>query len=113
MTDLMFLLLMFLMVATTLISPNAIKVLLPKSNNQLKDKAYTTVTVTADDKYYVETTPVDFDHLEAAVQARVAETDNVVVSIHADQSVDWGQIVKVMNILIRNKYTVIAATAPE
>ena len=43
MTDLMFLLLLFLLIATTLINPNALKLMLPKSSNQLKDKAVTTV----------------------------------------------------------------------
>ena len=45
MTDLMFLLLLFLLIATTLINPNALKLMLPKSSNQLKDKAMTTVSI--------------------------------------------------------------------
>ena len=45
MTDLMFLLLIFMIIATTLISPNAVKLMLPKSANQLKDKAITTVSL--------------------------------------------------------------------
>ena len=45
MTDLMFLLLLFLLIATTLINPNALKLMLPKSANQLKDKAITTVSI--------------------------------------------------------------------
>ena len=40
MTDLMFLLLVFMLIATTLINPNALKLTLPTSNNQIKDKAY-------------------------------------------------------------------------
>ena len=58
MTDLMFLLLLFLLIATTLINPNALKLMLPKSSNQLKDKAMTTVSIqdTGHGKYryYVE-----------------------------------------------------------
>ena len=45
MTDLMFLLLLFLLIATTLINPNELKLMLPKSANQLKDKAITTVSI--------------------------------------------------------------------
>jgi len=45
MTDLMFLLLLFLLIATTLINPNALKLMLPKSSNMLKDKAVTTVSI--------------------------------------------------------------------
>ena len=45
MTDLIFLLLLFMLIATTLINPNAIKLILPKSSNQLKDKAMTTISI--------------------------------------------------------------------
>ena len=57
MTDLMFLLLIFMIIATTLINPNALKLMLPKSSNQLKDKAITTVSIEkkgATYNYYVE-----------------------------------------------------------
>lgn len=57
MTDLMFLLLLFLLIATTLINPNALKLMLPKSSNQLKDKAMTTVSIQDTGhgyRYYVE-----------------------------------------------------------
>ena len=57
MTDLMFLLLIFMLIATTLINPNALKLMLPKSSNQLKDKAITTVSIQQNGSaynYYVE-----------------------------------------------------------
>ena len=46
MTDLMFQLLLFMLISTTLINPNALKLMLPKSSNQLKEKPYTTVSIT-------------------------------------------------------------------
>ena len=55
MTDLIFLLLLFMMLSTTLINPNAVKLTLPKSSNQIKDKAATSVSITADLTYYLET----------------------------------------------------------
>ena len=61
MTDLMFLLLLFMLIATTLINPNAIRLILPKSSNQLKDKAMTTVSIQdtgSGYRYYVETEDV-------------------------------------------------------
>ena len=57
MTDLMFLLLIFMLIATTLINPNALKLMLPQSSNQLKDKAITTVSIQhkgSSYEYYVE-----------------------------------------------------------
>ena len=61
MTDLMFQLLLFMLISTTLINPNALKLMLPKSSNQLKEKPYTTVSITKDLNYYVEMEPVSLD----------------------------------------------------
>ncbi len=117
MTDLMFLLLLFLLIATTLISPNALKLMLPKSTNQLKDKAVTTVSIqkTASGyRYYVELQEVEsLDGVERALQARLSGQEEPSVSLHADETVDWGEVVKVLNIAKRNGYKMIAATRPE
>ena len=102
MTDLIFLLLLFMMLSTTLINPNAVKLTLPKSSNQIKDKAATSVSITADLTYYLETEPIAFDKLEAALQARLQGQEDPV-----------GEVIKVMNIAMRNKYKIFAATRPE
>lgn len=112
MTDLMFLLLIFMLIATTLINPNALKVMLPKSSNQLKEKPYTTVTVTADMRYYVETEPVSFSSLEGALQAKLEGVAEPMISLHMDKSVPVDEFVKVMNIAKDNGYKLILATQP-
>ena len=76
MTDLMFLLLLFLLIATTLINPNALKLMLPKSSNMLKDKAVTTVSIqdTGHGKYryYVELQDVgSVEGVERALKSRL------------------------------------------
>lgn len=112
MTDLMFLLLLFLLISTTLINPNAVKVLLPQSNNKIKEKPYTTLTITPDLKYYVEKELVPFDKLEDVLRAKLSEKEKPMVSLHCDESVPVGEMVKVSNILIRNKWQMILATRP-
>ncbi len=116
MTDLMFLLLVFLLMATTLINPNAIKVVLPKSSNQLKEKAITTVTIqkTATGvNYYVETQPVaNLDELERALRARLEGQHEPTVSIHCDKSVIVDEFVKVSEIGRANGYRMLLATQP-
>lgn len=112
MTDLMFLLLIFMLIATTLINPNALKVMLPKSSNQLKEKPYTTVTITADMRYYVETEPVSFSSLESALQAKLEGVTEPMISLHMDKSVPVDEFVKVMNIAKDNGYKLILATQP-
>lgn len=69
MTDLMFLLLIFLMVATTLINTNALKILLPQSSNQVSDKPTTTISVTEDLQYFVDKQPMPFENIEGVLKA--------------------------------------------
>ena len=112
-TDLIFLLLMFMMMATTLINPNALKLTLPKSSNQLKERPYTTVSVTKDLQFYVDGERVPFGNLEAALALKMAESEDKTISLHSDEGVPIGEIVKVMNIANRNQYRLILATQPE
>ena len=113
MTDMIFLLLMFMMIATTMINPNALRLLLPRSNNQVTDRPYTTISIDRSLNHYVELQPVPFSQLESALQARLAGVENPTVQLHSDESVPIGEIVKVMNILNRNQYRLILATRPE
>ena len=111
MTDLMFLLLLFLLIATTLINPNALKLM-------LKDKAVTTVSIqdTGHGKYryYVELQDVgSVEGVERALKSRLDGQKEPTVSLHADKTVAWDEIIKVMNVAKNNGYKLIAATSPE
>ncbi len=117
MTDLMFLLLLFLLIATTLINPNALKLMLPKSANQLKDKAFTTVSI--EDlgggryRYYVELEPVDgIEGVEQALRVKLEGQENPTVSLHCDKTVAIDEAVKMMNLSRDNGYKLILATTP-
>ena len=118
MTDIVFLLLIFFMVTSTLIAPNALKLLLPQSNNQTAAKPITTISVTKDIKYYVNDNGslkrVTFSEIEPFLQNRYGVgNDDIYISLHADKSVPWDEIVKIMNIARRNKYKMIAATSSD
>ena len=116
MTDLMFLLLIFMLIATTLINPNALKLMLPKSSNQLKDKAITTVSIQQNGSaynYYVELEQVKgIDGVERALQARLEGQEDPTVSLHCDKMVAIDEVVKVMNVAKDNNYKLILATQP-
>lgn len=113
MTDIIFLLLLFFMLTSTLIAPNALKLLLPQSNNQTNVRAITTVSITADIRFFIEKAPIDPEMLETSLQARLAKFKEPTIAIHADKSVPIQHIVMVMNIARRNNYKVILATSPE
>ncbi len=115
MTDLMFLLLLFLLIATTLINPNALRLMLPKSANVLKDKSQTTVSIEQTNdgyRYYVELTPVgSLEEVESALRAKLEGATDATVSLHCDKSVAVDEVVQVMNIASKNKYKLILATS--
>lgn len=113
MTDLMFLLLIFMLISTTLINPNALKLILPQSSNQIKEKPYTTVSITSDIKYYVDgETAVAFEDLESVLRRSLSDVSEPVISLHCDKSVPVDEVVKVMNIAKDNNYRLILATSP-
>ena len=113
MTDMVFLLLIFFMITSTLVSPNALKLLLPQSNNQTSAKAITSVSITKDLRYYIETTPVAYNDIERQLQVKLMDAQDPTISLHVDRTVQMEEVVKVMNIAVRNKYKLILATAPE
>jgi biopolymer transport protein ExbD len=118
MTDIVFLLLIFFMISSTLIAPNALKLLLPESNNQTSAKPITTVSITRDLKYYINDSgtlkQVAFQEIEPFLIKRYGVgNDEIYISLHAEKTVPWEEVVKIMNIARKNKYKLIAATAPE
>jgi biopolymer transport protein ExbD len=118
MTDIVFLLLIFFMISSTLIAPNALKLLLPESNNQTSAKPITTVSITRDLKYYInddgKLKQVAFQEIEPFLKKKYGVgNDEIYISLHAEKTVPWEEVVKIMNIARKNKFKLIAATAPE
>ena len=119
MTDIVFLLLIFFLVTSTLVNPNALKLLLPKSTGQVGAKATVSVSIKdwGDDKYTYhingEQQPVPFSEVEDELVDLLQSEEDPTFSIYADETVPVGEVVKVMNIAKRNHYKVIMATSPE
>ena len=120
MTDIVFLLLIFFLVTSTLINPNALKLLLPKSTGQVSAKATATVSIkhwkaTGTYSYHINgnETPVRFDMIEDELIDLLQTEEDPTFSIYADETVPVGEVVKVMNIAKRKHYKVIMATSPE
>ena len=119
MTDIVFLLLIFFLVTSTLINPNALKLLLPKSTGQVSAKA--TVSVSIKDwgndtyTYHVngDQTPASYEQVEDELIGLLSSEEDPTFSIFSDQSVPVGEVVQIMNIAKRNHYKVILATQPE
>ena len=113
MTDMVFLLLMFVLMALTLVNPNALRLVLPKSTNQITEKPYTTVSITPDLRYYVETVEVPFGRVEETLREKLAGKEKPLISLHADENVALKNVIPVMNIAKNNNYSLVMATSPE
>ena len=119
MTDIVFLLLIFFLVTSTLVNPNALKLLLPKSTGQVGAKATVTVSIKdwGDEQYSFHVngneTPLPLDQVEDELVELLQKEEDPTFSIHSDETVPIKEIVQVMNIAKRNHYKVILATQPE
>jgi len=120
MTDIVFLLLIFFLVTSTLVNPNALKLLLPKSTNQVSAKPSVSISI----KHYLpsntfsyhingKNTPVPFGDIEGLIQQELMNQEDPTVSLHVDKTVPMEQVVNMMNIAKRNQYRIILATSPE
>ncbi|MBQ0786053.1 MAG: biopolymer transporter ExbD [Oceanihabitans sp.] len=103
MTDIVFLLLIFFMIASTLVSAEAIDLLLPKSSSKTTQTKNVSVSVDKDVNYYVDMKKVSKDNLEAEVIAKVGDTDTPSITIRSDQDVEMKHVVFIMDIANRNK----------
>lgn len=113
MTDIVFLLLIFFLVTSTLVNPNALKLLLPKSTNQLPNQAMVTISIDKDLIYYFNTKVTPFSMLESKVVEELKNADAPCINIQAEKSVPIEHVVKVMNIAKTHGYKSILATSPE
>jgi len=115
MTDIIFLLLIFFMVTSTLVNPNALKLLLPQSSNQTAASPVISVSITSDINYYVGKDRVKFSEMENVLKEEFNRrgVDEPTISLNADKRVPIEHIVKVMNIANKNEWKLILATTAE
>jgi biopolymer transport protein ExbD len=113
MTDIVFLLLIFFMLTSTLVSPNALKLLLPNSKAKTLEKQTLSVSITPEIDYYIGEREVAFEQLEDELKLELAGEEEPAIVLHADKTVDIEYAVKVMDIAYRNKYKVVLATNPK
>ena len=112
MTDIVFLLLIFFMLTSTLVSPNALKLLLPNSKAKTLEKQTISVSINKDLDFYINENQVIVSNLENELKQVLSQQQEPAIILHADKTVDIEHVVKVMDIAYRNKYKVVLATKP-
>ena len=112
MTDIVFLLLIFFMLTSTLVSPNALKLLLPNSKSKTLEKQTLSISIDKDINFYIDENQVDITELETRLINILSSEIEPAIILHSDKSVDIEHVVKVMDIAYRNNYKIVLATDP-
>ena len=112
MTDIVFLLLIFFMLTSTLVSPNALKLLLPNSKAKTLEKQTVSVSITKEIDFFVNEKKVSENNLEQELKLLLENKQEAAIILHTDKTVDIQFVVKVMDIAYRNKYKIVLATTP-
>ena len=110
MTDIVFLLLIFFMLTSTLVTTNALDLVLPNSTAQTVKKQRVSVSINEDLEYFIDKEAVEFRYIEAQLIDKLTEQDELVVVLRVDKSVPVEYAVEVMDIAYRNKFKIVLAT---
>tara|TARA_B110000003_G_scaffold249779_1_gene262365 strand:+ start:275 stop:667 length:393 start_codon:yes stop_codon:yes gene_type:complete len=112
MTDIVFLLLIFFMIASTLVTTNAIDILLPKASGKTENKKSVSVSIQKDLTFYIDQKMVNIQNLESELLSLFQNETVPSIVLRAEKSVPVDYVVKVMDIANRNKFKIILAVNP-
>lgn len=115
MTDIIFLLLIFFMLTSTIVMPNAIKVNLPQGTERAVAQPMARISIKADLTYYAqwgseEVMRINETELSAFLSECSVKDPEMYVALYADETVPYSEVVKVLNIANENKYKMVLAT---
>ncbi|MGO3237958.1 MAG: ExbD/TolR family protein [Psychroflexus halocasei] len=112
MTDIVFLLLIFFMLTSPVITPEALDLILPKAKGKSTNKQNVSVSITKDLEYSVDGEKVAFERLESALKSKLADVENPTVILRAEKDIILQKAVDVMMIANENQYKLILAVKP-
>ena len=108
----MFLLLIFFMIASTLVTTNAIDILLPTASGKTENKKSIAVSIKKDLSFYIDQSKVEVQNLETELLQLLQKETAPTLVLRAEKSVPVDYVVKVMDIANRNKFKIILAVNP-
>ncbi len=109
MTDIVFLLLIFFMLTSTLVTVSAIDVLLPKAGGKTENSKSVAVTITDKSQFFIDKTKVSSSSLESELLKSVGADKKKTIVIRGDQNVAYKNVMKVIDIANKNKLKMILA----
>ena len=114
MNDIMFFLLLFFLIASTVTNPNVIKLMLPKSSTgQSVSKKTITVSVTKDLRYYVDKKEIPVAELQSTLASYKTIATELTIVLYVDQTVAIQDVVAVMDVAQKLNIKLVLATEPK
>lgn len=114
MTDIVFLLLIFFMIAsTTIVSTNALDLVLPKSSGSSDEVKNISISVNKNQEYFIDTKKIEESAIENELKTLLAGQKEPAVMLHVEEGVPIEKAVTVMDIAYRNNYKVVLAVDPK
>jgi len=113
MTDIVFLLLVFFLLTSPSITPEALDLILPSASGKSSNVQNATVSITKDGIFFVNNTEVTPENMETELQQIMIGQEEPTIILRADGEVAMNKAVKVMDIANRNKFKIILAVKPE
>ena len=113
MTDIVFLLLIFFMITSTLVTTSALDILLPKASGKTENKKSTSVSITKDLSFFIENKKVSENQIEQNLLATLDGKENPTIILRAEEGVPIEKAVKIMDIANRNRFKVVLAVRPK
>jgi biopolymer transport protein ExbD len=111
-SDIMFFLLLFFLIISTLANPNVIRMTLPKSKtNEKTNKQLISLSVTEDKRFYLDKKEVAFDQLEAELLAQMGDAKDQTVVVRIPFNLQVQDLVDVLQIGVKNKLKFVIATS--
>jgi biopolymer transport protein ExbD len=114
MNDIMFFLLLFFLIASTITNPNVVKLLLPRSDSgQSVSKKTITVSISKELEYVVDKQTVPVEQLMSTLQSLQGSAQELTIVLYVDRTVAIENVVNVMDIANKLKIKLVLATEPK
>jgi biopolymer transport protein ExbD len=111
MNDIMFFLMLFFLIMSTLLNPNVIKLTLPSSkHNQTLRQKEVSISITKDLLYYIDNQSVPFEQIETYLAAEVQKSQDLTVILRCDSGIPVQELVNVLEIGNKLKVKMVLAT---
>lgn len=113
MTDIVFLLLIFFMITSTMVTTNALDLILPNGKGKTDSNKSISVSIDQDLVFYIDQDKIDETQLETLLLDLLSKSENKAIVLRAEKSVPHEKVVYVMDIAYRNQIKMVVAVNPK